>query len=136
MTAPWARPTSRPDRRPASLPQPHVRPDLRVVPPPDPAVRARRRARLITTVLAVLACAGLFAIVGLHVLLAQGQAEVDRLETQVDEVQADQQRLRLKVAERESPAAIVAAARDRLGMVPLGPIVHLPAVPAVAAATR
>ena len=130
MTAPWARPASRPDRRPASLPQPHVRPNLRVVPPPDPAVRARRRARLITTVLAVLACAGLFAIVGLHVLLAQGQAEVDLLEARVEQVQADQQRLRLQVAERESPRVIVAAARDRLGMVPLGPVVHLPAAPA------
>ena len=139
MTAPWARPVLRPERRPAPPSLPHPRPHLRVVPPPDPAVKARQRARVLTVALAALACAGLFAIVGLRVLLAQGQAEVDRLETQVDEVQADQQRLRLKVAERESPAAIVAAARDRLGMVPLGPIVHLPAVlavPAVAAATR
>ena len=128
MTAPWARPAM-PARRPATLPQPRPRPDLRVVPPPDPAVKARRRARLVTTVLAVLAWAGLFAIVGLRVLLAQGQAEVDRLEARVDQVEADHQRLRLEVAQRESPRAIVAAARDRLGMVPMGPVVHLPAVP-------
>jgi len=96
-----------------------------VVPPPDPAAKARRRARLLTIVLAVAACAGLFAIVGLRVVLAQGQAEVDRLEVRVDQVQADHQRLRLQVAERESPGTIVAAARDRLGMVPLGPVVHL-----------
>ena len=126
MTAPWARPHPRPAPAPAPVPRRH----LRVVAPPDPSVRARRRARMVTTVLAVLACAGLFAIVGVRVLLAQGQAEVDRLEAQVEKVQADQQRLRLQVAERESPATIVAAARERLGMVPVGPVVHLPAVPA------
>ena len=126
MTAPWGRPHPRPAPAPAPVPRRH----LRVVAPPDPSVRARRRARMVTTVLAVLACAGLFAIVGVRVLLAQGQAEVDRLEAQVEKVQADQQRLRLQVAERESPQAIVDAARDRLGMVPLGPVVHLPAVPA------
>lgn len=133
MTAPWARPSMaapRPDRRPEAPPPPHPRPNLRVVPPPDPSVKARRRARLVTTVLAVLACAGLFAIVGLRVVLAQGQAQVDSLEVRVEEVQAQEQRLRLQVAERESPRAIVAAARDRLGMVPLGPVVHLPAAPA------
>lgn len=130
MTAPSARPAARPERRPASLPQAPGPRHLRVVPSPDPTVKARRRARLLTTVLAMLACAGLFAIVGLRVLLAQGQAEVDRLEARVEEVQTHQQRLRLHVAERESPPAIVAAARDRLGMVPLGPVVHLPAAPA------
>lgn len=130
MTAPWARPASRPERRPASLPQPHVRPNLRVVPPPDPAVKALRRSRLLTTVLAVVACVGLFAIVGLQVMLAQGQAEVDLLEARVEQVQAEQQRLRLRVAERESPRVIVAEARDRLGMVALGPVVHLPVAPA------
>ena len=128
MTAPW----TRPERRSAPAPLEAPRPHLRVVPPADPADRARRRARLVTTALAVLACAGLFAIIGLRVVLAQGQAEVDRLEVQTRQVQSDQQRLRLQVAERESPAAIVAAARERLGMVPVGPMVHLPAVPAAA----
>ena len=130
MTAPWARPAAHHQRRlvttPAEAPPRH----LRVVAPPDRSVTARRRARLVTTLLSVVACAGLFAIVGLRVLLAQGQAEVDRLEARVQQVQADQQRLRLQVAERESPGTIVAAARERLGMVPLGPVVHLPAVPA------
>jgi cell division protein FtsL len=127
MTAPWAR-AATPAPRP--VPRPEPRPALRLVSPPDPAAKARRRARLLTTVLAVLACAGLFAIVGLRVVLAQGQAEVDRLETRVEQVQAHHQRLRLQVAERESPAAVVAAARDRLGMVPLGPVVHLSPVAA------
>jgi len=84
----------------------------------------------LTTVLATLACVGLFAIVGLRVVLAQGQAEVDRLAVQVEQVQAEQQRLRLLVAERESPRVIVAAALDRLGMAPVGPTAQLQAVPA------
>ena len=121
MTAPWARP------QPAPRQVPHRH--LRVVRSVDPAVKARRRARLVTTLLATLACAGLFAIVGLRVVLAQGQAEVARLAVQVEQVQADQQRLRLLVAERESPRVIVAAARDRLGMAPVGPKAHLQAVP-------
>lgn len=126
MTAPWARLAPLPQWRPEPAP---ARPDLRVVRPVDPAVKARRRARLVTTLLATLACAGLFAIVGLRAVLAQGQAEVDRLAEQVERVEADQQRLRLQVAELESPGAIVAAARDRLGMVTVAPVAHLPAVP-------
>ena len=129
MTAPWARPHPAPLPRPAPSGGQVPRPHLRVVRPVDPAVKARRRARLLTTVLATLACAGLFAIVGLRVVLAQGQAEVDRLAVQVEQVQADQRRLRLLVAERESPRVIVAAARDRLGMAPVGPKAHLQAVP-------
>ena len=127
MTAPWARLAPLPQRRAEPV---RPRPHLRVVRPVDPAVKARRRARLVTTVLATLACVGLFAIVGLRAVLAQGQAEVDRLSAQVGQVEADQQRLRLLVAERESPRAIVSAARERLGMVPLAPAAHLPAVPA------
>ena len=132
MTAPWARPRPAPLEVPgpsgplSGRPQRH----LRVVRPVHPGVKARRRARLLTTVLATLACVGLFAIVGLRVVLAQGQAEVDRLAVQVEQVQAEQQRLRLLVAERESPRVIVAAALDRLGMAPVGPTAHLQAVPA------
>ena len=127
MTAPWARLAPLPQRRADPAPS---RPHLRVVHPVDPAVKARRRARLVTTLLATLACVGLFAIVGLRAVLAQGQAEVDRLAAQAQRVEAEQQRLRLQVAERESPRAIVTAARERLGMVPIAPAAHLPAVPA------
>ena len=127
MTAPWARLAPLPQRRAEPAPP---RPHLRVVRPVDPAVRARRRARMVTTLLATLACVGLFAIVGLRAVLAQGQAEVDRLAVQAQRVEADQQRLRLQVAERESPRAIVTAARERLGMVPLAPAAHLPAATA------
>ena len=109
MTAPNYAPRRAPVKAPVSPPH------LRVVDPRQ--ARARRRARVLTGVLVGLACLGLFAIVTLRVLLAQGQAEVDRLETSVAAAQTAQQDLRLNVAELEAPAHIVAAARQRLGMV-------------------
>ncbi len=77
-------------------------------------------------------CAGLFAIVALRVLLAQGQVEVDRLEATVDTQRAAQQRLRLTVAELDAPAQIVNAARTRLGMINPGAVISLapPTAPA------
>ena len=78
--------------------------------------------------MAGLACAGLFAIVGVRVLLAQGQGPVDKLESQVTAAQAENQRLRLDVARLESPSRIVAEAQARLGMVPPA-VVDLPPRP-------
>ena len=76
--------------------------------------------------LAGLACAGLFAIVGVRVLLAQGQGPVDQLESKVTAAQAENQRLRLDVAGLESPSRIVAEAQSRLGMVAPAVVVYLP----------
>ena len=76
--------------------------------------------------LAGLACAGLFAIVGVRVRLAQGQGPVATLESQVTAAQAENQRLRLDVARLESPARIVAEAQARLGMVAPAAVVYLP----------
>lgn len=99
----------------------------------DPAAeRHRRLTRALTAALVVGICAGLFAIVALRVLLAQGQVDVDRLEATVDRQLAAQQRLHLTVAELEAPAQIVAAARTRLGMVNPGVIVTLAPPPAPA----
>ena len=108
-----ARPQSR--RAPAAPAAPPRPPHLRLVDPKE--LRARRRARLLTGTLVGATCLVLFAIVALRVLLAQGQVEVDRLEAQIEEAQATQQDLRLTVAELEAPSQIVAAARQRLGMV-------------------
>ncbi len=116
----------RPAPAPLTRPQPARRPPLRIVSPPDPDARARRRRRLLAGVLAGLACAGLFAIVGVRVLLAQGQPTVDRLESQLTEAQTENQRLRLDVARLESPSRIVSEARSRLGMVPPATVVYLP----------
>lgn len=96
-------------------PAPH-RPALRVVPEPA-AARKLRLVRLATAVAFLAALFGLFGVVGLHVLLAQGQGEVQRLSSQVAEQEEVQRRLRLEVAELEAPAKVVATARERLGMV-------------------
>ena len=117
---------ARPQTQPRPVPQPATRPPLRIVAPPDPEVRGRRRRRLVVGALVGLAGAGLFAIVGVRVLLAQGQAPIDTLESQVTAAQAENQRLRLDVARLESPARIVAEAQARLGMVPPAVVVYLP----------
>jgi cell division protein FtsL len=101
-----------------------------VVAPPDPGARARRLSNAVVVLLGVLAFAGLFAIVGLRVLLAQGQAPVDTLEAKVATEQAEYQRLRLELAGLESPARIVGEAQRRLGMAPPAVVVYLPPVSA------
>ncbi len=120
---------AQPQPRPRPQPQPEVRPErrppLRVVGPPDPDARARRRRRLVVGALVGLACAGLFAIVGVRVLLAQGQGPVDVLESEVTAAQAENQRLRLDVARLEAPSRIVDEARSRLGMAPPAVVVYL-----------
>ena len=131
--------TSYAPRDRTSAPQPRPPRPAPVAPPPphlrlvDPkAARERRRAQLVTWVLLVAACAGLFAIVALRVLLAQGQVHVDRLEASIEEAQAVHQDLRLTVAELEAPAQIVAAARQRLGMVTPVTVAYLTPPPASA----
>jgi cell division protein FtsL len=85
-------------------------------------------------VLAVFAC--LFAIVALRVVLAQGQGELDRLAESIEAQQAVQQDLRLAVAELEAPAQIVAAARQRLGMVTTPTVTYLTPPPPAGAPAR
>ncbi|MEA2702706.1 MAG: hypothetical protein QOD63_651 [Actinomycetota bacterium] len=111
-------------------PRPVPRPPLRVVAPPGPGAKARRISHAVVVLLGVLAVAGLFAIVGLRVLLAQGQAPVDALEAKVATGQAEHQRLRLELAGLESPSRIVGEAQRRMGMAPPPVVVYLPPVPA------
>jgi cell division protein FtsL len=116
----------------APRPGPAGRPQhLRLV---DPAEARRRRVtRMLTGMLVAAVCAGLFAIVALRVVLAQGQVQIDRLQASVDAQTATQQQLRLQVAQLEAPAQIVAAARSRLGMVTPPSVTYLnPAPPAPA----
>ena len=117
-TAPRRAPAVRPERAP--------RPDLHVV---DRAARPASRAlmRVVTVLAGLLATAGLFLVVCLHVLLTQGQADLDSLRARADAESARNRRLRVQVAELESPSRIVAAARERLGMVPPVTVVYLPA---------
>ena len=104
-----------------------------------PETRSRRVTRLITGMLVVAVFAGLFAIVAVRVVLAQGQAEIDRLSQSIEAQQAVGQDLRLMVADLEAPAQVVAAARQRLGMVTPLAVTYLtppPALPPPAVAAR
>jgi cell division protein FtsL len=119
----------------AAAAQPQPRRQYRPAPAPRPALRlvtadeSRRRAatRLWTALATVSACAAVFAVVALHVLLSQGQMDLDRLHDRADREAAVNRTLRVQVAELESPNRVVAAARQRLGMVPPASIVYLPA---------
>jgi cell division protein FtsL len=118
--------TSPSRRAPAFGSEGPSRPDLRVV---DPTARPARRAlvRVVTVLAGLLATAGLFLVVCLHVLLTQGQADLDSLRTRADAESARNRRLRVQVAELESPSRIVSAARERLGMVPPATVIYLSA---------
>lgn len=89
----------------------------------------------------------LFAVVAFHVVLSQGQFSLERLQAKADDQQAQYERLRLQVAQLESPDRITSEAQDRLGMVPAdnvtpvtpgpsdiskGPAASAPTVPATA----
>jgi cell division protein FtsL len=90
--------------------------------------------RVLTGALVFAVFAGLFAIVALRVMLAQGQVDIDRLTASVEAEKAVQQDLRLTVAELEAPAQVVAAARRRLGMITPATVTYLRPAPPLAAA--
>jgi cell division protein FtsL len=73
----------------------------------------------------LLACGIVFALAGVHVLLTQGQFRLERLQRQDADAQAQYVRLRLEVAQLESPGRIVAEAQERLGMVPPNAVTYL-----------
>jgi cell division protein FtsL len=74
---------------------------------------------------------GLFATVVFHVVLTQNQFKLDRLSNEATTEQARYQRLRLQVAELESPDRIVATAQEKLGMVQPAKVTYLaPVAPA------
>lgn len=129
MTASTFAPRPEPIRR-APAPATPVRPYLRLVGAGEPKARS---TRIVTGALVVAVFLGLFAIVALRVMLVQGQVEVDRLSAAIETDQAVQQGLRLNVAQLEAPAQIVAAARQRLGMVTPVTVTYLtPAAPLLA----
>ena len=120
---PLAPPAPQPRRQPRPAP-PQAPPHLSVV--PDPSVqRARRRSRLLTGAAVLLAFLGLFGVVGVHVLLAQGQGDVQHLQDKVAQAEEAQRRLNLQVAQLESPDRVVAEAKNRLGMVAPSTVVPL-----------
>jgi hypothetical protein len=97
--------------------------------------QARRRAngrRLLVS--AGIALVGLFslALVTLHVLIAENQFTLDRLQQTTAAEQTSYEKLRLEVAEQEAPARIVSDAEGRLGLVQPGSVTYLPAIPSQA----
>ena len=99
---------------------------LRVVSPGELSPRARRRrARIVASSVCVFACLGLFGVVASHVVLTQGQLELDGLGARATDAQERYDRNRLLMAELESPERIVAVAQERLGMVPPPDVVYL-----------
>jgi cell division protein FtsL len=67
----------------------------------------------------------LFGLVGLHVMLAQNQFRLDRLNSRADAEQARFERLRLQVDQLESPQRIIATAQQKLGLVTPGSVTYL-----------
>jgi cell division protein FtsL len=130
MSASTFAPRPEPQRREAAPAA--ARPQLRLV--GDGRPRPQRATRLITGALVLAVFAGLFAIVALRVMLAQGQADIDRLTASIETQQASQQDLRLTVAELQAPAQIVATARQRLGMVTPVVVTNLAPLPSAAPA--
>ena len=125
MTAPAAAPKGRPQRRSAGAAGSRAAKPLTVVRPKERARRHRRSAPLLTLLAVLLVGAGLLGVVASHVALAQGQLRLQRLEAHAAEEQARYERLRLQVAELESPTRIVSAAQERLGMVPPPGVTYL-----------
>lgn len=116
-------PAAPPHQQPqAAPPQRH----LQLV-PRQSWLSANRRRLVLGAALAA-ATVMCFALVALHVLIAENQFTLDRLQQQAAGEQANYERLRLQVASLEAPARIVSLAEGRLGMVQPASVTYLPAV--------
>lgn len=87
--------------------------------------RRRARARRLLAAAGTLVALGLFGVVIAHVMLMQGQFELQQLQQRSAASQAEYDRLRLQVSELESPDRIVEAAQVKLGMVAPRTITYL-----------
>lgn len=135
MAAPTTAPARRratPGRRPPN-PRPEARPPhLRVVGPNTLTRQGRqRRARRFGAVLSTILVVAVFGVVAAHVVLTQHQFRLERLEREAAAEEARYERLRLQVAELESPERVVAAAQA-LGMVPPATVTYLASTRATA----
>ncbi len=84
-----------------------------------------RRRRLLACSVAVAAVVCVLGLVVSHVALAQGQFELEKLKEKAAAEKASYEQLRLQVAQLESPSRVVAAAQERLGMVPPPGVTYL-----------
>jgi cell division protein FtsL len=112
-----------------------ARPPLEVVPAGSPSPRWRRlRRRLLGIAGIILALTTLFGLVLVHVELTTRELRLTRLQAQAQQAQEHNLKLRLQVSQLESPARIVATAKQ-LGLVPAPSITYLPGAAGVAGAT-
>lgn len=93
------------------------------------AVVRRRAAWAVVSLIAVVA----LAVSACQVLIAQSQFELARLQADAATAEDRYDRLRLHVAELESPGRIMATAQERLGMVPPPGVTYLTPVPSESA---
>lgn len=93
------------------------------------AVTRRRLAWGAVSLIAVVA----LAVSACQVLIAQSQFELARLQSNAAAAEDRYDRLRLQVAELESPGRIMATAQERLGMVPPPGVTYLTPVPSESA---
>ena len=124
-TAPARAPLSKPSRPPGSSPaRPRTapahrpapaRPDLYVVKPTAPPKRSANKGRLGIISVGLLFVVA-FAIAILQTVIVQGQMQLDDLQQQISDTQAESQRLQLEAADLSSPTHIVEQAQS-MGMV-------------------
>jgi cell division protein FtsL len=65
----------------------------------------------------------LFGVVAFHVVLSQGQFQLEKMQSKADAQQTQYEKLRFQVAQLESPDRIKAEAMNRLGLVPADKVI-------------
>ncbi|MBV8952127.1 MAG: cell division protein FtsL [Actinobacteria bacterium] len=91
---------------------------LRVV--DEKAARRERQLRVGIWVFGLVSVVSVFVVVAFHVMVAQSQLQLDRLNRQVTAQQQQYERLELQAAQLSSPDRIATRA-EQLGMQPGGP---------------
>ncbi len=115
------RPTPRGGTRPASVTTRSPRPSIQV--------RSRRQGRrLLITATTTLTVILAFGVAVAHVIVAQNQDRLDKLNRRLDAEQTRYEKLRFQLAELESPERVVATAHNRLGMVEPTQVKYVPPV--------
>lgn len=127
-----------PGRGPGALRQvvrpARARPSQRtaVLPRTGRATAVVTRRRVLWATVSLVAVVAL-AVSACQVLIAQSQFELARLQSDAGTAEDRYDRLRLQVAELESPGRIMATAQERLGMVPPRGVTYLTPIPSESA---
>ena len=102
-------------RVPASTPP--QKPNLKLVEGSESARLERLSSRARLFALVTMVAVVLFGVVAFHVVLSQGQVRLEQMQRDAASAQGQYERIRLQVAQLESPSRITAEAQNRLGMV-------------------